>query len=62
MASPGAEKGSVVSGRGAYSRVLSGQCYGAMLLKVPAEVELAKEAAAYMRSQPGVTVEEVTGE
>ena len=26
------------------------------------DVELAKQAAAYMRSQPGVTVEEVTGE
>ena len=29
---------------------------------LPADVEQAKQAAAYMRSQPGVTVEEVTGE
>ena len=33
-----------------------------MLLKLPKDTEEAKQAAAYMRSQPGVTVEEVTGE
>ena len=41
---------------------LSGQCYGSMLLKLPREIEQAKQATAYMRAQPGVTVEEVTGE
>ena len=41
---------------------LSGQCYGSMLLKLPRDTEQAKQAAAYMRSQNGVTVEEVTGE
>ena len=40
----------------------SGQCYGSMLLKLPREIEQAKQATAYMRAQPGVTVEEVTGE
>lgn len=44
------------------TRDLSGQCYGSMLLKLPADVEQAKLAAAYMRAQPGITVEEVTGE
>ena len=44
------------------TRDLSGQCYGSMLLKLPADLEQAKQAAAYMRAQPGVTVEEVTGE
>ena len=52
----------VVSVLSADTRDLSGQCYGSMLLKLPADVEQAKQAAAYMRSQPGVTVEEVTGE
>ena len=40
----------------------NGKCYGSMLLKLPKDTEEAKQAAAYMRSQPGVTVEEVTGE
>ena len=44
------------------TRDLSGQCYGSMLLKLPREIEQAKLATAYMRAQPGVTVEEVTGE
>ena len=35
---------------------------GSMLLKLPRDTEQAKQAAAYMRSQNGVTVEEVTGE
>ena len=62
VASLAAEKGILVSVLSADTRDLSGQCYGSMLLKLPADVELAKQAAAYMRSQPGVTVEEVTGE
>ena len=44
------------------TRDLSGQCYGSMLLKLPADLDEAKQAAAYMRAQPGITVEEVTGE
>ena len=52
----------VVLGSSADTRDLSGQCYGSMLLKLPADVEQAKQAAAYMRAQPGITVEEVTGE
>ena len=44
------------------TRDLSGQCYGSMLLKLPRDTEQVKQAAAYMRSQNGVTVEEVTGE
>ena len=57
-----AEKGILVSVLSADTRDLSGQCYGSMLLKLPRDTEQAKQAAAYMRSQNGVTVEEVTGE
>ena len=62
VASIAAEKGILVSVLSADTRDLSGQCYGSMLLKLPQDTELAKQAAAYMRAQPGVTVEEVTGE
>ena len=62
VASLAAEKGILVSVLSADTRDLSGQCYGSMLLKLPADVEQAKLAAAYMRAQPGITVEEVTGE
>ena len=62
VASLAAEQGILVSVLSADTRDLSGQCYGSMLLKLPADVEQAKQAAAYMRAQPGVTVEEVTGE
>ena len=62
VASLAAEKGVLVSVLSADTRDLSGQCYGSMLLKLPADVEQAKQAAAYMRAQPGITVEEVTGE
>ena len=62
VASLAAEKGILVSVLSADTRDLSGQCYGSMLLKLPADVEQAKQAAAYMRAQPGITVEEVTGE
>ena len=57
-----AETGILVSVLSADTRDLSGQCYGSMLLKLPKDIEQAKQAAAYMRGQPGVTVEEVTGE
>ena len=62
VASLAAEKGVLVSVLSADTRDLSGQCYGSMLLKLPRDTEQAKQAAAYMRSQNGVTVEEVTGE
>ena len=62
VASLAEEKGIMVSVLSADTRDLSGQCYGSMLLKLPADVEQAKQAAAYMRAQPGITVEEVTGE
>ena len=62
VASLAAEKGILVSVLSADTRDLSGQCYGSMLLKLPAELALAQQAMEYMRSQSGVTVEEVTGE
>ena len=62
VASLAAEKGILVSVLSADTRDLSGQCYGSMLLRLPTDVEQAKQAAAYMRAQPGITVEEVTGE
>ena len=62
VASLAAEKDILVSVLSADTRDLSGQCYGSMLLKLPRDTEQAKQAAAYMRSQNGVTVEEVTGE
>ena len=61
VASLAAEKGILVSVLSADTRDLSGQCYGSMLLKLPAELALAQQAVEYMRSQSGVTVEEVTG-
>ena len=62
VASLAAEKGILVSVLSADTRDLSGQCYGSMLLKLPTDLDEAKQAAAYMRAQPGITVEEVTGE
>ena len=62
VASLAAEKGILVSVLSADTRDLSGQCYGSMLLKLPRDTEQAKRAVCYMRSQNGVTVEEVTGE
>ncbi len=62
VASLAAEKGILVSVLSADTRDLSGQCYGSMLLKLPRDTEQAKQAVCYMRSQNGVTVEEVTGE
>ena len=61
VASLAAEKGILVSVLSADTRDLSGQCYGSMLLKLPAELAVAQQAMEYMRSQSGVTVEEVTG-
>ncbi len=61
VASLAAETGILVSVLSADTRDLRGQCYGSMLLRLPREVDAARKAAAYMRAQPGVTVEEVTG-
>ena len=61
VASLAAEKGILVSVLSADTRDLSGQCYGSMLLKLPAELAVAQQAMEYMRGQSGVTVEEVTG-
>ena len=61
VASLAAEKGILVSVLSADTRDLSGQCYGSMLLKLPAELAVAQQAVEYMRGQSGVTVEEVTG-
>ena len=44
VASLAAEKGILVSVLSADTRDLSGQCYGSMLLKLPADVEQAKQA------------------
>ena len=49
VASLAAEKGILVSVLSADTRDLSGQCYGSMLLKLPTDVEQAKQAAAYSR-------------
>jgi len=62
VASLAAEKGILVSVLSADTRDLSGQCYGSMLLKLPADVNEARRAVDYIRSQPGITVEEVIGE
>ena len=62
VASLAAEKGILVSVLSADTRDLTGQCYGSMLLKLPKDIGQAKQAVEYMRAQPGVTVEEVTGE
>ena len=41
----------------------SGSCTGASGLRMTVrDLDEAKQAAAYMRAQPGITVEEVTGE
>ena len=61
VASLAAEKGILVSVLSADTRGLSGQCYASMLLELPAELSVAQQAMEYMRSQSGVTVEEVTG-
>ena len=47
VASLAAEKGILVSVLSADTRDLSGQCYGSMLLKLPADLDEAKQAAAY---------------
>ena len=61
VASLAVETGILVSVLSADTRDLNGQCYGSMLLRLPRDLDEARRAADYMRRQPGVTVEEVTG-
>ena len=61
VASLAAETGILVSVLSADTRDLNDQCFGSMLLRLPRDVEQARQAAAYIKAQPGVTVEEVTG-
>ncbi len=55
------DTGLLVSVISADTRDIDGQCYGSMLLRLPKDTNDARKALAYMRDQPGVIVEEVTG-
>ncbi len=55
------DTGLLVSVISADTRDIDGQCYGSMLLRLPKDTDDARKALAYMRDQPGVIVEEVTG-
>ena len=61
VASLAAETGILVSVLSADTRDIAGQCFGSMMLRLPRDVSEARSAADYIRAQPGVTVEEVTG-
>ena len=61
VASLAADTGILVSVLSADTRDLNAQCFGSMLLRLPRDVEAARQAVAYMKAQPGVTVEEVSG-
>ena len=61
VASLAAETGILVSVISADTRDIKGQCFGSMLLRLPKDVDTARQALAYMRSYPGISVEEVTG-
>lgn len=54
-----AETGILISVLSADTRDLSGQCYGSMLLRLPKDVDQARQALAYMRALPDITAEEV---
>ena len=56
-----AETGILVSVLSADTRDLNQKCFGSMLLRLPRDVDEARRATEYIRAQPGVTVEEVTG-
>ena len=60
-ASRTAETGILVSVLSADTRDLNQKCFGSMLLRLPRDVAEARRAMEYIRTQPGVTVEEVTG-
>ena len=55
------DTGILVSVLSADTRDIDGRCYGSMLLRLPHDVESARDALAYIRAQQGITVEEVTG-
>ena len=61
VASLAAETGILVSVLSADTRDLNQKCFGSMLLRLPRDVAEARRAMEYIRTQPGVTVEEVTG-
>ena len=61
VASLAAETGILVSVLRADTRDLNQKCFGSMLLRLPRDVAEASRAMEYIRTQPGVTVEEVTG-
>ena len=61
VASLAAETGILVSVLSADTRDLNDKCFGSMLLRLPRDVDEARRATEYIRTQPGVTVEEVTG-
>ena len=61
VASLAAETGILVSVLSADTRDLNDRCFGSMLLRLPRDVDEARRAVDYIRVQPGVTVEEVTG-
>ena len=61
VASLAIDTGLPVSVISADTRDIKGQCFGSMLLRLPKDVDQARKALTYMRAQPGVTVEEVTG-
>ncbi len=53
------DTGLSVSVLSADTRDINGQCFGSMLLRLPKEVEQARDALAYLRAFKGITVEEV---
>ena len=55
------DTGILVSVLSADTRDIDGRCYGSMLLRLPHDVDSARDALAYIRAQQGITVEEVTG-
>ena len=61
VASLAAETGILVSVLSADTRDLNQKCFGSMLLRLPRDVAEARRAMEYIRTQPGVTVEAVTG-
>ena len=61
VASLAAETVILVSVLSADTRDLNQKCFGSMLLRLPRDVAEARRAMEYIRTQPGVTVEEVTG-
>ena len=61
VASLATETGILVGVLGAAPRGRTRRCCGSMRLRLPRDVAEARRAMEYIRTQPGVTVEEVTG-